>query len=343
VVVVNYNGAADLPECLQALAEAAPWPPFEVVVVDNASTDASAAWAESFAATHPDMRVLRSDRNRGYAGGLNVALPHCRGAYVAVLNADMVVSADWLVPLVEFLDGTPEAAAVNPLILLQGNPERINAAGQDVHVTGLGFNRALGRPRSAAGLAPTRVSGVQGGAVVIRRAVLDQMGGWDESGFLYHEDVELSWLLQLLGYDLYCVPASVVRHKYHLSMYPGKLFLLERNRWAMLCANLRPTSLLLLAPWLLFTEAMMWAYCLLRGRAFLRAKAGSYRWVWRQRPRLQERHRWIAGVRRRRDTEVLARLRWAYAWKQFAVLGRERGVSGREPEGGLSEAMRHTR
>jgi len=337
VIVVNYNSGEHLAACLAALCASLPEPGQEILVVDNASTDESLPLAESRAATLPShpIKFLKNPVNRGYAGGVNTALPHTRAPYVAALNPDMFVSPDWLAPLVAFLEAHPDAGAVNPLILLRHGDGRINAAGQDIHVTGLGFNRQLGQRRARAGAAPVRVSGVQGGAVVVRKALLEQMGGWDESGFLYHEDVELSWLLHLMGCHLYCVPQSVVQHDYHLTMYPEKLFLLERNRLAMIVTYLETASRLCLTPFLLFTELLMWGYCLLRGREFLQAKAASYQWVIQQWPALRERRAFIRSLRQCTDWQVLTQLRWGYVWGQFLTLGKEHGESRRQPAGGM--------
>jgi hypothetical protein len=329
ILIINYNGQDHLGACLEALAGDTQSPAFDVIVVDNASPDQSIRLADEKAAQWPALRVVRNAVNRGYAGGVNSALPLARGDFIAVLNPDCQAEPGWLTPLVEFLQTRPNAGAVNPLILLHADGD-INAAGQNVHVTGLGFNRRLWQPRALAGQAPMRVSGLQGSAFVLRRALLEQMGGWDESGFLYHEDVELSWTLQLMGYDLYCVPTSVVWHDYHLTMYPEKLFLLERNRLALLTTHLRPRTRLAMAPFILFTEALMWGYCLLRGPAFLRAKAESYRWVSAQAVRLRERRKFINSLRRRADWELLANLRWNYAWDQLLSLGRERGPARRQ-------------
>jgi hypothetical protein len=334
VIVVTYNSREHLAECLDSLCSMSPTPTHEIIVWDNASGDDSAAIATAFAARHPQVRAYRGDINRGYAGGVNAALAQARGHYIAVLNPDMMVTAEWLAPLVAFLESHSGAGAVNPLVVLRADETRVNAAGQSVHVTGLGFNRGLGQPR-ARFTQPARVSGLQGGAFLIRRALLEQMGGWDESGFMYHEDVDLSWLLQLMGDDLYCEPESVVSHAYHLSMYPEKLFLLERNRWAMLVTHLEPLTLFLLTPFLLMTEAMLWGYCLLRGPAFLRAKAASYRWVLQQQALLAGRRTLVRSLRKRSDGQILRGLAWGYAWDQFLTLGRERGPSRRQPAGGM--------
>jgi len=329
VVVVNYNGGEDLERCLSSLAGQDPDPPAKILIVDNASTDGSRETAERIAAEHDSMRVLASPINRGYAGAVNLALEEARGAHVAVLNMDVTVEPGWLGPLVAFLEANPGTGAVCPLMLLDTDPGQINAAGQDIHVTGLGFNRWLGQPLERAGGEPIPVSGLQGGAFVIRRQLLDRFGGWDERGFLYAEDVQLSMLVQLIGADIHCVPASTVRHDYHLTMHPEKLFLLERNRgWTVLTDFRGPTRLALL-PLLALTELLMWGYCLLRGPAFLRAKARTYRWLGSHRAELRARRRFVNSIRSRSDWQVVKRLRWNYTWSQFVTLGRERGISER--------------
>jgi hypothetical protein len=185
-----------------------------------------------------------------------------------------------------------------------------------------------------------KVSGIQGSAFVTRRVLLEQMGGMDATGFLYHEDVNLSWMLNLMGFDLYCLPESVVSHDYVLSMSPAKLHLLERNRWAMLLAYLHPFTLILLAPALLVTELLMWGYCLLCGWSFIQAKAKSFPWLFRHRAQIAKRRQLAACLRSLSDWQLLRRLRWAYPWDQFFVLGRGRGPSRRQLESGIRTEAR---
>src|SRR6185436_11988411 len=91
IIVVSYNSGAYLAECLTALTTAEPTLPIEIFVVDNASQDESLAVAEAWAAQCPNLHVVRSPVNRGYAGGVNLALAQAQGTYVAVLNPDMLV------------------------------------------------------------------------------------------------------------------------------------------------------------------------------------------------------------------------------------------------------------
>jgi GT2 family glycosyltransferase len=326
VIVVSYNGSDHIKECLESLCRCSPVGTTEICVVDNGSSDDSVRIAKSFAAQHGSVLVLESATNRGYAGGVNFALPHVNGDYIVVLNQDMVVEPGWLNQPVSLLEASPEVGAVSPMMVLYDSPDLINSLGQNVHVTGLGFNRWLGHPRADAGNTPFPVSGIHGGAFVIRRTILDQIGGWDDTGFLYHEDVELSWLLHVTGSEIYCAPGSVVRHKYHLTMHPEKLFLLERNRWHMLACDLRVPTFAVLAPLLLCTEAMMWGFCLLRGPKFLLAKARACLHIARTDQKIGARRRWIKSIRRRTDWQVLCCLKWSYVWNQFATLGKERGA-----------------
>src|SRR5262249_29980149 len=137
IVVVNYNGAGHLARCLEAVLVDR-YESQEVLVVDNASTDGSQSLLEDLQARYPRLGVCFNPVNVGYAGAVNQAAGRATGTYLAVLNMDVEVTDGWLDPLVAFLDAHPRAGAVNPLILL-GDGRRVNAAGHNVHVTGLGF------------------------------------------------------------------------------------------------------------------------------------------------------------------------------------------------------------
>jgi GT2 family glycosyltransferase len=335
VIVVNYNGREHLFESLSALCHDESYRDREIILVDNASQDGSELIAEDYSLKYSFFHILKSSTNRGYAGGINIALLQAYGKYIVVLNMDVIVTPGWLIPLVAFMDANPNVGAASPLLVLEGDEKHVNAAGQDIHVSGLGFNRGLGKLQSQIGIIPIQISGIHGAAFIIRRSILDQMGGLDESGFLYHEDVDLSCLIHIMGYDLYCVSQSIVKHKYFLTMYPKKLYLLERNRLAMLLEDWEPYSLCVLAPFIALTEIMMWGYCILRGKDFLIAKLATYGWVRQQKKHIQERKSLIRKLRKRNDWQVMKRLEWIYTWDQFLHLGRERGDSTRQPDGGL--------
>jgi len=203
IVVVNYNGTGCLDRCLLALlAEKSPWT-YEVLVIDNASVDGSPDIVRKYCRGGGRVRLQCSPENLGYAGAVNLALQNVNSKYLAVLNMDLVVQPGWLQPLIDYLEQSSRVAAVNPMILLMDG-EHVNAAGQHIHVTGLGFNSSLGMPAREMGNDPIQVSGLHGGAFVIRTDLLRSLGGMDETGFLYHEDVNLSWLLRICGLPRRC-------------------------------------------------------------------------------------------------------------------------------------------
>jgi GT2 family glycosyltransferase len=338
VVVVNYRSGRHLRTCLEALLSHNQGVSVEVIVVDNASGDDSFDVARA-AAEAGLVTALESGTNLGLAGGVNLALECARGRYLAVVNPDTVTQPGWLSPLIEVLERDAKIGVACPLILLTGT-DRINSAGQHIHVTGLGFNRLLEAPRSEAGDLPHEVPGLHGACFLIRTEMLRRLGGWDETGFLYQEDVALSWSTRLAGMSIVCVPASRVSHDYSLTMYPEKLYLLERNRWMLLATHLRLPTRLLMGPILILSELLVLGLCVLRGPRFLGAKWSAVRWF------LTHRSQWVAwrarieSFRGIRDPSLLRAQRWTYPLSQFFTLGGERGTSRRQPPGGLPTEAR---
>lgn len=326
VIVVGYNDRTSLPICVAALAEDPT--ARRIVVIDNASTDGTEAILADLEAIDPRVEAIRNPENVGYAGAINGVLASIPTEYLAVVNADVVASPGWLTPQIEYLDANPQCAATCPTVTLAGTDD-LNAAGLDIQVTGLGFNRRLYQPVTEAETQPIEVPGLQGGAFVVRCQALEDAGGWYPGGFLYHEDVELSWTLRLLGYRIAFVPTPRVEHHYALTMSPEKLFLLERNRWEMLLANTRRSTRVVLAPLLLWTEMMMWTYCVSRGRAMVAAKKRSYSSIRQRRTVVQRRREAINHMRLVSDWEVLRALNWNYTWDQLVFVGKRRTTRGR--------------
>lgn len=332
-VVVNYRSGRDLEACLDRLLEDEAHLA-KVIVVDNDSRDGSLEGARQRQTSDDRIELVESRVNRGLAGGVNLVLDKVETPYLAILNPDVSVHNGWLGPLVEVMGADPTVGATCPLVVMTGT-DQVNSAGQVIHVSGLGFNRNLGSHLESVAGTVEEVGGLHGAAFLIRTDLLRALGGWDDTGFLYHEDVALSWDILLAGSRIVCVPDSVVDHDYHLTMYPDKLHLLERNRWALLLSHLRGGRLVLLGPALIMTELMIWVLCLLRGPRFVIAKTRSYRWLWRQRGAIRVWRdrvfsRPVYDAKRLRRSTVLR-----YPISQVIALGAERGPSSRVPEGGL--------
>ena len=312
VIIVNYNGMPHVEVCVSSVLEQT-YANFEVIFVDNNSTDGSLDYARQ---RFPSLIFLANKENLGYAGGINAGLARASGDYIAPLNIDTQVTANWLRAMVAFLDDNPEAGAVTPKVLLFDDRARINALGLDIHIAGLGFCRKLGKEDDVS-LVAENVPGVSGCSYLIRRKILEEMGGAPEWSFMGNDDVIVSWLMRLMGYEIYCLPESIVFHKYSLKMSPEKLFRLEKNRQALLLATLKPVTLLLCLPILLAIELLIIIYSLLKGRPYLAAKFGALSSLWRERAVIRQRRARYQSLRKTSDFALLRRLRWNLAWSQL--------------------------
>ena len=206
VIVVNYNGISYLEACLRSVL-AQSLPDFEVILVDNKSSDGSLEYVRQ---TFPDLLVVANEKNLGYTGGINSGISHAKGKYLAPLNVDTEVEENWLGAMVEFMDANPDAGAVTPKSLLYRDRGKVGVMGLNIHITGLGFVRELNRQDGGLPQDPFQVAGVSGCSFLIRREIVELMGGLNEDNFMYYDDVDLSWVVNLMGYKIYCVPQSVV-------------------------------------------------------------------------------------------------------------------------------------
>lgn len=211
VVVLNHDGGDLTMRCLQSASSSVPPSGgVRVILVDNASSDGVAGRVRR---ELPEVEVIESPVNRGFAGGCNLGIAQRRpGEHVALLNNDAVADPGWLVALVAALDARPDAGAACPKILLEREPRVIDNAGTDlVHGT-TGVDRGHGRPDGPEYAESVDVFAWCGAAVLLRSSYLDSVGVFDERLFLYSEDLDLAWRGRLAGWRyLYC-PSSVVVH-----------------------------------------------------------------------------------------------------------------------------------
>ena len=286
VIIVTYNSASFLPRLLHALA-AQTFTDFETVIYDNASTDAT---AEIISSASPPVTFIGSETNNGYARGNNAAAAHCRGKYLAFINPDTDPAPDWLGALVNALDTDTTVGLATSRVVLDTDRQTVNACGNDVHLAGFATCRGLNRPVTEYAEA-ANVASVSGAAFIARHDLFVRLGGFDAAFFMYVEDTDLSCRVWLTGLRCLYVPGSVVAHRYVLTVNASKLYFLERNRLQMLWKCYSTRTLLVLGPVLAVGEMMAWAYALLHGPEYLRAKGRSIRWLWTNRADLRARRR----------------------------------------------------
>jgi GT2 family glycosyltransferase len=209
IIVPNWNGAHHLPTCLDSLCSQS-YPDFEVIVVDNGSTDSSLELLER---DYPEVRVVALPENRGFAGGVNAGIREALGEIVAVFNNDAEADPRWLEELAEALARHPEAGMATPKVLLFDRRDIINTTGDFYGVDGVPGNRGVWQRDEGQFDREEYVFGAAGVAAAYRRAMLDEVGLFDEDLISYCEDVDLAWRAQLAGWKCVYVPKAVVYHK----------------------------------------------------------------------------------------------------------------------------------
>lgn len=217
VIIPNYNGLRLLGPCLAALQKQTyPRELTEVIIVDDASSDASVAY---LAQHHPDVQVVALPHNVGLAAGCNAGARAAKGTLLVMLNNDTEVEPAWLAALVGAAEAHPQAGAIASKMLLFDRRDTLHNAGDTMGADGIPRNRGVWEHDRGQYDADLQVFGGCGGAVAYRRAAWEQAGGFDERLFMYLEDVDLAWRLRLLGWDAVFAPDARVYH--HLSATGG--------------------------------------------------------------------------------------------------------------------------
>jgi hypothetical protein len=310
--MVNYNGMPHIQTCLSSLLKQT-FDDYEIIVVDNASTDGSPEYIQH---NFPSIKLIRNSANLGYAGAIFSVLREARGTYIAPLNMDTEADSRWLSHMVNFLHTHPKAGAVTPKILLFHARDIINTKGLDIFINGAGFCRQF-HTADYASSDPEKVSGFSGCSYVIRRDILEKLQGLPDECFMANDDVVISWLVRLMGYDIFCIPCSILYHKYHMDLTPRKLHRLEVNRISMLLYTLKPSTLILLSPFYFTMEILITGYCLLKGISYLQAKLLSYFEIYRNRQSIKNIRQRYEPLLKSSDRALFAGLTWRLNWRQL--------------------------
>ncbi|MEP7358235.1 MAG: glycosyltransferase family 2 protein [Anaerolineales bacterium] len=260
IIIPNWNGAAHLPTCLDAL-RAQTVAGAEVILADNASTDETHAL---LARDYPEVKLIALARNLGFTGACNAGLRAAQGQVLILLNNDTEAAPGWLEAVLDAFARYPQAGSVASKMLLFDRRTILHAAGDLFRVDGTPGNRGVWE-EDRGQFPEGPVFSANGGSAAYRRALLDDVGLLDDAFYFSLEDVDLGWRAQLRGWPCIYAPAAVVYHKLSAtgggvthSYYNGRNFLyilakdipgdLWRRYWPrMLRAQLRITAAALAA------------------------------------------------------------------------------------------------
>jgi N-acetylglucosaminyl-diphospho-decaprenol L-rhamnosyltransferase len=262
----------------------------ELIVVDNDSVDGT---PEAVAELAPAARLVPTRRNAGFAAACNIGAAQARGDLLVILNPDAAPLPGWGEAIRRPWTEERGWTAWQALVADKG-ATRINSAGNPVHFTGIVWAGGHGLPIAEAPPAG-EVPCLSGACLAIPRRTWEEVGGFPERFFLYHEDVDLSLRLRLRGCALGIEPAAVVDHDYEFGAREHKWRWLERNRWAFLIRAYPASLLILVAPALIATELALIPVSIAGGwgRQKLAATADVVRWL----PRLLRERRGVQATR----------------------------------------------
>jgi GT2 family glycosyltransferase len=234
IIIPNYNGVQHLTYCLPFVISQT-YPNFEIVLVDNGSTDNSI----SFIKQHfPQIQLIANKSNLGFAEANNLAIQATTAPYIVTLNNDTLVKDNWLSEMMNVAQSQAKVGMVACKILNLRYHHLMDSAGMDIDQAGMAWNRYNNLPNNPTETEPYEVFCPNGAAALYKRAMLEETGLFDEAFFAYCEDMDLGWRGRLMGWQCLYVPTAIVYHYHSATSKQGskfKRYLISRNRiWTVI-------------------------------------------------------------------------------------------------------------
>jgi GT2 family glycosyltransferase len=324
IIIVNYNGAGLLRDCLDSVRRVT-YANFEVILVDNASRDDSL----KVLANYPWVKVIESSSNLGFTGGNNLGLRHSRGELVLLLNNDTVVSPEFLEILVRYLERHPEVGIAQGKMLLPRHQNTLDVCGAFMTPLGFLYNYGYFKPDGPKYQRNYPIFTAKGACLIFRRALIEKVGGYlfNEELFCYYEETDFCHRSWLAGYETHFVADAVIQHfmgatsdRMKWEDFPLRQFL--RNQTFCLPCNLSWGSLLKIMPvyGLIFLASMLAGLCLGKTSLF-KAHGGALVYCVKNLKKIRRQRRMTARIRKVDDRviwqKVMRMPRLEYFWKTF--------------------------
>ena len=205
VIIPNYNGLKFMEPCFKAL-ELQIYHKFQILVVDNGSTDGSVEWLKEH-----QIPTIFLDTNTGFSGAVNVGIRAAKTPYVLLLNNDTEPDCHFIGEMVKAIERSPKIFSVSSKMIQMYHKDKMDDAGDMYSLLGWAYQRGVGR--SSGGYShPCRVFSACAGAAIYRREIFEKIGYFDEMHFAYLEDIDVGYRAKIYGYkNVYC-PSAMVYH-----------------------------------------------------------------------------------------------------------------------------------
>jgi len=300
IIILNYNAGNLLLNCVDSVFKST-YPNFEVLVVDNISTDNShVVCKKKFEKIH----LIENKENLGYCEGNNVGIRNANGEFVVILNPDTTVEPNWLNHLMsaynEFGEGLyqPKFFSLNEKHVLQ-------STGNMLHIFGFGFAKDKGKIDDEKMESVEKINYASGTCLFTSKIVLDKIGLLDPFLFLYHDDLDLGWRAAHIGINSFYVPKSIIYHaeSYSIKWSSKKFYWLERNRKYCLLTHYSKETYAKMRLSLFLVDLCVWLFYLSKG--FLGAKIKAELDIFRNRKTIKIRHNQLEKMKIVSDKDLI--------------------------------------
>ena len=300
IIILNYNAGNLLLNCVDSVFKST-YPNFEVLVVDNISTDNShVVCKKKFEKIH----LIENKENLGYCEGNNVGIRNANGEFVVILNPDTIVEPNWLNHLMsaynEFGEGLyqPKFFSLNEKHVLQ-------STGNMLHIFGFGFAKDKGKIDDEKMESIKKINYASGTCLFTSKIVLDKIGLLDPFLFLYHDDLDLGWRAAHIGINSFYVPKSIIYHaeSYSIKWSSKKFYWLERNRKYCLLTHYSKETYAKMRFSLFLVDLCVWLFYLSKG--FLGAKIKAELDIFRNRKTIKIRHNQLEKMKIVSDKDLI--------------------------------------
>ncbi|MGA2669359.1 MAG: glycosyltransferase family 2 protein [Ignavibacteria bacterium] len=246
VIILNYNGSKYIVNCLSSVLKSS-YDNFEVILVDNASTDDSISIVEELF-NDERIRIVRNSSNLGFCEGNNIGYKYTNGDYLVFLNNDTEVDPKWLDELVKVMESEQKIGIAQSKLLLLNNRQIFDSTGDFLDYYCLSMQRGLDEIDRGQYDNVEEIFSARGASLIIKRKVIKDVGLFDPDFYLGYEDIDLCWRVRLRGYKVMYVPKSIVYHKGNGTPSNVKLYHSQKNIIILMIKNYNAKNIIKYLP-----------------------------------------------------------------------------------------------
>ena len=304
IIILNYNAGDLLLNCINSVFETK-YKKFEVILVDNVSTDGS---HKKCKVKFDKIQLIENSKNFGYCEGNNIGIRKAKGKFIVILNPDTIVESNWLD---EFLIAYSKFgdALYQPKILSLYEKKILQSTGNMIHLFGFGFARDKGVSDEDQFKEIEKIGYASGTCLFTSSKVLEKIGLLDPFLFLYHDDLDLGWRASQLGINSYFVPNVRIFHaeSYILKWSSKKFYWLERNRKYCLLTHFSKDTYKKMRLNLVLIDFFVWVFYISKG--FLIAKIKAELDIIKNKKHIEEKYLELENKKIISDEELLRNFR----------------------------------